>query len=106
MKVAASIAGGHGGGPHRAKLVHVQRQTRGEKDGYGGHGGAQLSPWTQSDDGKRLQACLKRLELLSKAKPKIGGCQGEAPGGLGAQGYASGFQSQPGYLLPPVSNEK
>ena len=32
------------------------------------------------NDGKRLQACLKRLELQSKAKPKIGGCQGEAPG--------------------------
>ena len=50
MKVAASIAGEHGGGPHRAKLVHVhctlyivQRQTGGEEDGDGGHGGAQLS---------------------------------------------------------------
>ena len=38
-----SIAGEHGGGPHRAKLVHVQRQTGGEEDGDGGHGGAQLS---------------------------------------------------------------
>ena len=28
MKVAASIAGEHGGGPHRAKLVHVQREAR------------------------------------------------------------------------------
>ena len=31
------------------------------------------------DDGKRLRACLKRLELHLEAKPKIGGCQGEAP---------------------------
>ena len=37
---------------------------------------------TGKDDGKRLQACLKRLELHFKAKPKIGGCQGEAPGRL------------------------
>ena len=34
----------------------------------------------EGDDGKRLQACLKRLELQCKAKPKIGGCQGERPG--------------------------
>lgn len=37
-----------------------------------------------SYDGKRLRACEKRLELLWRAKPKIGGCQGEAPGLLGA----------------------
>ena len=43
MKVAASIAGEHGGGPHRAKLVYVQRQTGGGEDGDVGHGGAQLS---------------------------------------------------------------
>ena len=35
-----SAAGGHGGGPHRAKLAHVQRQTGG--DGDGGDGGVQL----------------------------------------------------------------
>ena len=38
-----------------------------------------------ADDGKRLRACEKRLELLSKAKPKIGGCQGEAPAPLDRQ---------------------
>ena len=36
-----------------------------------------------TDDGKRLRACEKRLELQLKAKPKIGGCQGEAPPLLG-----------------------
>ena len=40
---SASKAGEHGGGPQRAKLVDVQRQTGGEEDGDGGHGGAQLS---------------------------------------------------------------
>ena len=31
------------------------------------------------DDGKRLQACLERLELQLKAKPKIGGFGGRHP---------------------------
>ena len=48
------------------------------KGGVGGERPPLLGKPT--DDGKRLQACLKRLELLLKAKPKIGGCQGEAPG--------------------------
>ena len=33
----------------------------------------------ESDDGKRLRACEKRLELMSRAKPKRGGCWGERP---------------------------
>ena len=40
------------------------------------------------DDGKRLQACLKRLELLDRAKPKIGGVWG---GGTGKAGRSPGF---------------
>ena len=36
-----SAAGRHGGGPHRAKLAHVQRQTAG--DGDGGDGGVALT---------------------------------------------------------------
>ena len=36
-----SVAGGHGGGPHRAKLAHVQRQTGG--DGDGGDGAVALT---------------------------------------------------------------
>ena len=28
--MAVSAAGGHGGGPHRAKPAHVQRQTGGK----------------------------------------------------------------------------
>ena len=38
----------------------------------------------EPDDGKRLRACEKRLELLLRAKPKIGGFGGEAPGSAGA----------------------
>ena len=41
VKVAVSAAGGHGGGLHRAKLAHVQRQTGG--DGDGGDGGVALT---------------------------------------------------------------
>ena len=40
-----------------------------------------------ADDGKRLQAYLKRLELLPKAKPKIGGRQGGHRGGKGFQSH-------------------
>ena len=36
-----------------------------------------------TDDGKRLQACLKRLELLLKAKPKGRGFGGNGPPGAG-----------------------
>ena len=39
--MAVSAARGHGGGPHRAKLAHVQRQTGG--DGDGGDGGVALT---------------------------------------------------------------
>ena len=52
-----------------------------------------IQPGFGEVDGKRLRACEKRLELHCKAKPKIGGCQGEAPGRLGAQ---SGFWWQRG----------
>ena len=50
----------------------------------------------EPDDGKRLRACEKRLELHSKAKPKIGGVWGEAPARLGAPTDDGKFQGYRG----------
>ena len=36
-----------------------------------------------TDDGKRLRACSKRLELYIKTKSNEGEFEGEAPGSLG-----------------------
>ena len=53
-----------------------------------------------TDDGKRLQACLKRLELLLKAKPNIGGVWG---GTAGAPGRGIGFQRHMGLIFAQKS---